>query len=252
MRFPAQTLSSALNQFYESASLHKIQRQLKLDFGSTVNPATIYRWISRYTKKAVDLTEDVSVRVGHIWIADETVLNLKSGRRKTRRGKALKEPPGEIPGERVWLWDIIDEKTRFLLATHVSPTRTSRDAQALMTRAARRTRRAPQVIITDKLSSYLEGIDQVFGDISRHWQSGPFELGVSTASIERLHGTIKDRTKVLRSLATRESARLFMAGWATHYNFFRPHSGLQGRTPAEAAGARTRVKSWADVVGAGG
>ncbi len=251
MRFPTPVIASALNQFYEAASLHKIQRQLRLDFGEAPDVSNIYRWVAKYTDKAVQLLRRVPVKVGPVWIADETVVKLKSGTRRGRRGLRLKEPSYDVPGERAWLWDAIDEDTRFLLATHLTPARTVRDAQALMTKAARRTGTAPHTIITDKLAAYGEAIDRVFGALTLHRTSGPFEIRNSTRAIERLHGTFKDRTKVMRSLATRESARLVISGWAVHYNWFRPHSGIGNRTPARAAGAKTRIRSWADVVGAG-
>ena len=115
--------------------------------------------------------------------------------------------------------------------------------------AAARTGQVPRFIITDKLQAYLGGIEETFGAWSKHVQSGPFELKHSTRDIERFHGTLKDRTKVLRSLANRESARLFLSGWPVHYNVFRPHRGLKGKTPGEVAKAKKLpFNNWADVV----
>ena len=62
-----------------------------------------------------------------------------------------------------------------------------------------------------------------------------------------MHGTIKSRTKVMRGLYTLESAKLFMAGWLAHYNFFRPHMSLKDRTPASVAGIRFPFRNWKDV-----
>lgn len=54
---------------------------------------------------------------------------------------------------------------------------------------------------------------------------------------------------MLRALANRDSAKIVLDGWLVHYNFFRPHSGLKGKTPAEAARAKgVPFASWADVV----
>lgn len=236
MRFPADAIASALNQFYESASLHKIQRQLRLNYDVAPDPSNVYRWVAKYTEIAVSLMDDVPVRVGDGWVADETVLKLKSGAKK---GK----------GENIWFWDIIDSDTRFLLASHLSRTRTIRDAQILMERARRRAGgKAPDLIFTDKLAAYLEGIERTFGADTVHVQSGPFKILQSTRDIERFHGTLKERTKVMRALANRESAKLVLDGWLVHYNFFRPHGGLKGKTPAEAAGVREGFKNWKDIV----
>lgn len=238
MRFPVEVIASAINQFYESSSLHKIRRTLKLDFDMQPDHSNILRWIVKYTKIAAREMNGLTVRVGNSWVADETVLKLKSE-----------------GGQNIWFWDIIDEKTRFLLASHLSISRFTKDAQTLMERAERRAGKAPKVVITDRLRSYLDAIERTWGADIEHVQSGPFikdRRGDSTRAIERFHGTIKDRTKVMRALANRESAKLMMEGWLVHYNFFRPHSGLRGKTPAEAAGARPVFRNWADVVRTGG
>lgn len=166
-----------------------------------------------------------------MWTADETALKLKSG-----------------SGEKVWLFDCIDENTKFLLASHLTPNRYTRDAQMLMIKAESRADRIPKMVITDKLRGYLDAIERTWGADTKHLQASPFTLGRSTRSVERLHGTIKDRTKVMRALANRESAKLVMDGWSVHYNFFRPHSGLRDKTPAQVANVKTPYKSWADIV----
>jgi hypothetical protein len=54
--------------------------------------------------------------------------------------------------------------------------------------------------------------------------------------VERLHGTNKEGTKRMRGLDEFESATKMVDGVRLAYNFMRPHSSLNGRTPAEAAG----------------
>jgi len=232
-RYSTDIIASAINQYYESASLHKIARQLRLDFGVSPSHMTIYRWIKSYTQKAVKDLADVPVKVGPRWVADETVIRLKSN------------------GRKIWFWDAIDDDTKFLLASHMSPTRTTKDAQVLMERAERRAMAIPESVTTDKLSSYLDAVERTWGADTKHVMSGPFvrsKVDDSTRAIERFHGTLKDRTKVMRALADKKSASLVLDGWLVHYNFFRPHQGLKGKTPAEAAGADAPYKSWKDVV----
>ncbi|MDP3062894.1 MAG: DDE-type integrase/transposase/recombinase [Chloroflexota bacterium] len=234
MQFPVPVMASAINQFYEAVSLRKIARQIKMDYGVAPSHMNIYRWVVRYSQKAAKALADVPVRVGREWIADETVLKLKS------RG-----------GENVWFWDAIDDKTKFLLASRLSETRTTKDAQALMERAEQRAGIVPKTIVTDKLRSYLDAVERTWGADTRHVKAGPFVRGKSedsTRAIERFHGTLKDRTKVMRALGNKRSAGVIMDGWLVHYNFFRPHSGLGSKTPAEVAGARTPFRSWKDVI----
>lgn len=51
--------------------------------------------------------------------------------------------------------------------------------------------------------------------------------------IERLHGTIRQRNKVMRGLGDIETAQTMMDGLRIYYNFMRPHMALGGKTPAQ-------------------
>ena len=53
---------------------------------------------------------------------------------------------------------------------------------------------------------------------------------------ERLQGTLRDRDKTLRGLKARDSGQTYIDGLVLHYNYFRPHGGLDGKSPARAAG----------------
>ncbi len=224
-------IASAINQFYESASLAKIQRQLQLSYGVRPDRSTIYRWIVQYSKKAARALSSVPVRTGSKWVADETMIRLK-----------------EKEGSKQWFWDIIDDKTRFLLASHLSESRSTKDAKILMERAAKRANKVPEIVITDKLAAYLDGIELVFGAGTKHLPAKKLTAKDGTQIIERFHSTFKDRTKVLRSFMRKGTAKIFTDGWLVHYNFFRSHSALGGKTPAEAASVDSSYKSWRDVV----
>ncbi len=228
MRFSADTISMAVNLFYSGLSIDAIRRQIDNLYQVYPSDSTVYEWIVRYSQEAVIKARRIKVKVGDLWIADETVL--------------------KIGGRNIWFWDIIDDETRFLLASHVSLTRTTRDAQVLFEKAARRADKAPKTIITDKLYAYLDGIELTFGADTNHIQSQGFTIQPNTNLIERFHGTLKSRTKVVRGLKNIESAITFTDGWLVNYNFFRPHEGLSNKTPAEAANSSFPYKSWKDIV----
>jgi hypothetical protein len=130
----------------------------------------------------------------------------------------------------------------------VSFNRGTHDAQMLMEEAKRKAGISPKTVTTDKLASYNDGIELTFGSDTYHKQSKPFtNAGDSTNKIERWHSTLKERTKVMRGLKDVESAIQFTDGFIVYYNFFRPHEGLNGATPAEAAGIDYKTKNWADL-----
>lgn len=58
--------------------------------------------------------------------------------------------------------------------------------------------------------------------------------------IERLHGTIRERNKVMRAIKKTNSA--VIEGQRIYYNHIRPHQSLNGKTPAQAAGIDLELK----------
>jgi len=229
MRLPTEQMATALHDYYDGgSSVRSIGRHILQETGSTPSTATIYEWIQRYTQYITDSIKSYQPKVGDVWVADETVLKLG--------------------GHNVWLWDIIDDKTRFLLASRLSQSRTTRDAQILMDRAIRTAGKEPKVVITDKLSSYL---DVSYGKDAEHRQGSPFSIkdsGESTSQIERFHGTMKARTKVMRGLKNIETAHDFVDGFLAYYNYLRPHESLDNKTPAEVAGIAYLYRNWDDVI----
>jgi hypothetical protein len=117
-----------------------------------------------------------------------------------------------------------------------------------MDKATERANRTPQVVITDKLAAYLDGVELAFGADAKHRQGSPFDIETNTNLIERFQGSLKDRTKVLRGLKRPDTARKFIEGWLIHYNYFRPHISLKGKTPAQKAGIVLSANDWLDVV----
>jgi putative transposase len=154
----------------------------------------------------------------------------------------------KVAGKNMWLWDVIDQRTRFLLATHITQSRNMRAAVAILTEANNRTVGLPKQIVSDGMSAYPDAIDRVFGSDSEHIRAKGLTAKENTNVIERFQGTVKERTKVMRGLKTLESAKVISEGFIIHYNFLRPHMTLKGQTPAYAAGIRVPFKSWIGLV----
>ena len=227
MQTSTKCVADVMNMYYEGLSEAEIRRNLIQQDDNYVSTGSVYNWVTRFTDLAVKEANQYKPKVSGVWIADETVI--------------------DIDGKNVWFWDIIDSDTRFLIASHMSYTRTSKDAEQLMKQAYERTGRIPRVIYTDKLRAYLEGIERVFGGDTKHTQGSPFDIESNTNLIERFHSTLKSRTKVMRGLRTIKSAQQFLDGWLVHYNYFRPHMSLNDKTPAEMAGINFPFRNWKDV-----
>jgi putative transposase len=228
MRISTNEISSALNLYYDGQSVRAIGRHFNQENGHTPSTATIYEWIQKYSQYLTESTKDYHpTGIGSEWVADETVL--------------------KIGGSQLWLWDIIDTHSRVLLASRLSRSRTTKDAQILIDRAVKFAGKEPKTVLTDQLPSYL---DMFYGKDAEHLQGSPFSTkdGESTSKIERWHGTLKARTKVMRGLKNFETALDFTDAYLAYYNFMRPHESLDGKTPAEFAGIKYPYRNWDDVI----
>jgi len=235
MRSTVEQIGNSITNYYNGLSLADVAVSLKETYNNPVDRSTVYRWLLKYSEEAIKLFQPIIPKVSDQWVADETAIKID---------------------ERLfWIWDIIDIDTRFLLATYLSPNRGTKEARILMELASKRAGKVPLIVYTDKLAGYLDGIELAFGADTTHIQGSPFEIGNDNNIIERMQGTIKDRTKVIRGFKTVPTAKLILDGFMVHYNFFRPHMSLkelppkgQDKTPAEVAKVIRPVRNWTELV----
>lgn len=241
MKTPAEQVSTALNLYYSGSSINAIREHLKEQCQHEPSSATVFEWVNKYTDAAISATKEYRPKVGDTWIADETYVRVD----ERKRGDSKVENPYVKSRKAKWIifWDIIDAKTRFLLASHVTTTRGTQDAKVLMDKAAKVAGKAPKVVVTDKLAAYLDGIELAYGGDTKHKQGAPFDIENNTNLIERFHGTLKNRTKVMRALKNRKSGQKFLDGYLVYYNYLREHETLEKR-PAEAARIDYPFKDW--------
>jgi len=72
---------------------------------------------------------------------------------------------------------------------------------------------------------------------------------LSNNIIERFHNTVKERYKVLRGYGSFGGAMNMLDGFVIQYNFLRPHTSLDFKTPAEAARLMLPVRNgWGDLI----
>ena len=165
--------------------------------------------------------------VGDEWIADETMINV--GNRK------------------VWFWYIIDTKSRYLLASRILNTRTTKDAEALIRQAGKVAGKSPETILTDGIWAYLDGIELVFDGDTEHIRSRPITTENSTSIIERFHETLKQHLHVIKNVRDIVTANELNDAWLVHCNFFQEHEALDNVPPAQKMG-NAPFKNWLAVM----
>ena len=230
-KMPADHIGAAIQDYYSGKSYKQIAETMAKEYGiPEPSKATIYEWVRDYSEKAVDQMEGQRVVTGDEWVADEMAV--------------------DVGGEKVWLWNVMDGKTRYILACHLSKERDARAAIETLRKATQTADKPPKYFFSDKLRSYLPALREVIPE-TKHYQSQGFDADINNNLSERLQGTYRDRIKTLRGLDSIETGQRYLDGWTLNYNLFRKHHSLRNQTPGYRAKMKPPFDSWADVVKAG-
>ena len=248
-QFTAEQIADAIDMYYSGMSYKQVAENME-DTYDVPEPskAAVHAWVKGYTRLAqrfmrgevgMDGTEatatgkPIFADVGGDWVADE--MQIKVG------------------GQRMWNWNIMDKKTRYILAARVSPTRDTNDAIELFEKAQWNALRDPDTITTDGLGSYVDAVKAVFPK-TRHIVSEGIYEEVNNNMSERLQGSFRQRIKTQRGHETQRTSQDYLDGWVLDYNHFKDHEAHRGGSPAEAAKVAQQVpwKDWEDIARLGG
>ena len=217
MCYDPRIVATTLDLYFKGVSLRKISDHLGQFYGLKIDHSTIHRWISKYTDIIEAYVASLEPDLGNVWHTDE--MKVKIG------------------GEWRWLWNVMDERTRFQLVSVITKTREVGDAR----KAFRKSKEVsggqkPLLMVTDGLASYRKAFNSEFYDhhqTSKHVADVGLQESLNNV-LERMHGSIREREKVMRGIKVDDTPIIPMN--MIYYNFVRSHQGLQGKTPAEAAG----------------
>ena len=218
MKYNPKIIALTLDLYFKGVSLRKISDHLRQFYSLNISYKSVYNWIEKYVGIMNEYVNEIQPDVGEVWHTDEMMVN--------------------IGGNWEYLWNVMDERTRFQLASVVSTERKTRDACMVFQKAKKNAGgRKPRFMVTDGLPSYKIAINKEFhtktNQTEHLWNVG-LEHHPNNNHIERLHGSIRQREKVMRGLKTEDTP--IVEGHRLYYNFVKPHEALEGRTPSEEAG----------------
>jgi len=147
----------------------------------------------------------------------------------------------------------MDNDTRFLLTSQIHKQREVKDVREVFTEAKERAKSMPIAVVHDGLRSYDEAFNKEFFTLANPRVQNVRSVGQRNGfnqNVERLHGTVRERDKVMRGLDNEESAKNFIEGFKIYYNFLRPYMGLNRLTPAEKSGIQLDLgeNRWEDLI----
>jgi len=227
MRFSLNTILTALTLYFlNNSSTRAISQFLLVTQNIKVSHVTIASWTNKFAPffkiKADKFKENLDLESDD-WHADETVVFIN--------------------GERYYLWLAIDSETRFILAFHLTKSRSVESAFTLINQAKEFGN--PTNFITDRLPSYNQAAKLLTN--TQHIPVKPMSNDITNNLIESFNKTFKAWYKAKKGFNSFEKANNLISLFIFHYNYIRPHGSLNRCTPAEVAGLKVDTlnkKSW--------
>ena len=148
MRFPKDQVYNAVDVRHEGLTLEKTRKSVSKAFKIVIKSvSSVLRWCIKFAKNDKQIIQGLSDLL-HV---DETEIEL-------------------FNGEKAWFWGVKDPATKKFVATHVSKTRTLKDAKYLFWEARRRFPPTywPKIIRTDGWPGYRRAIFEIFGPEVKH------------------------------------------------------------------------------------
>jgi transposase-like protein len=233
MRYPVFLIITALSMFYLGKnSFRNISLILRTAFNIKVSHTTIANWCTNFAP----LFDNIRIQLLPIldlssdeWHMDETVV--------------------KIAGRKHYLWLVIDSETRFVIGYHLSPHRDSPQAFSLLSEAANHGK--PDALVSDRYSAYKLPAKSIFQGV-KHIRVQSFKDDISNNLIECFNKQFKAWYKTKQGFSSFHTANNLISMFVFFFNFVRPHSALDGLTPAQVAGLKlTKKQKWEYLLVAG-
>ena len=245
MRNSSQKITLCLDLFFRGISTRKIQEHLQAFYPKNASWVSIYSWVIKYPKEIGKFTDTLKLKVGQEVQIDE----IEYHRRKSHKKR--------LGIDKNWFIDSIDTTTKFMVASEYEKSREKENLKSILNSIKNKTENQIKIITTDGLMAYANIVKKTFGYNNKE---GKYNIkhNVVNASqgegfnhpIERLHNSIRHRTKTFRGFhGSVDSAKAIMKGIEIYYNFITKHQKINC-CPYELAvpNLRLGINKWLDLI----
>ncbi len=194
MRNTPQKITCALDLFFRGLSTRGVQDHFKAFFPHNSDHSTILRWIRKYSIKISNYTDTLKLQTGSYIEVDE----MEYHRRKSHKKK--------LGIDKNWLINGIDVKTRFLVGSNYAKHRSQIELKKALLGVKDKSVNV-KIIQTDGLKNYIHLVKRTWGYDNK---AGEYKIEHRVKTqlkgegfniwVERLHGSIRQRTKTFRGL----------------------------------------------------
>jgi transposase-like protein len=231
MHATPQMITSAMQLYFSGESFRNSKRFLELQ-GVKISHVAVYKWIRKYVSLMQNYLDRIKPKVGDAWRTDELYL--------------------KISGDTKYLYAIMDDQTRYLIAQQVSDSKFPADIAPMFRKAKSIAGKRPNVLISDGAPNFNQAFKDEFftrrNPRTRHIRHIRLSGDINNNKMERFNGEVRDREKVMRGLKNSKDSKV-LDGYQIYHNYFRPHKGIGNITPAEKCGIKVEGENkWKTLI----
>lgn len=176
MHATPQMITSAMQLYFSGESFRNSKQFLELQ-GVKISHVAVYKWIKKYVTLMQNYVDKIKPKVGDAWRTDELYLKIK--------------------GNTKYLYAIMDDQTRYLIAQQVADSKYAADITPMFRKAKLIAGKRPGVLISDGAPNFNEAFKQEFftrrKPRSRHIQHIRLQGDRNNNKMERMNGEVRDR-----------------------------------------------------------
>jgi transposase-like protein len=224
-------ITGAMQLYFTGESFRNVQKFLKLQ-GVKVSHQTIWNWVHKYVGLMEEYLSKITPKVGETWRTDELFIKIK--------------------GDQKYLFAMLDDQTRFWIAQQIAENKGTSDVRPMFREAREITEKKPESLISDGAHNFHRAYMKEYWTAkaagrTQHISHVHLAGDMNNNKMESFNGELRDREKTTRNLKTVETP--ILKGMQLYHNYFRPHMGLDGDTPASRAGITIEGENpWITVI----
>jgi putative transposase len=223
MKTPLNMIQSAVSMYYNGVATITIRRQLLADYHIYPSESIVFKWIYKDTADTLAYTRDHQPKVGSRWMVFESSI--------------------VIGADKLWLLDVVDLTTRFLLVSRFSKNRNNEDKRSLLESAREKAQKAPDEILANR--RYSESTEAVFGPGVKQVNSKNQQDEIQLT--EYWHFVIRVRRRILHRQKLINFAQLILNGWIFYQNYVVTQKYLKEKTAAQEAAIEYNYKNGPEI-----
>jgi putative transposase len=220
-RYPAERSSATVWLYFRFPLSLRMVEEMLAARGISVTHETIRQWGLKFGREFANRIRRRAPRRGDKWHLDEVVVSFA--------------------GKKRWLWRAVDQDG-FVLDVLVQSRRDKKAAKRLFRKLLKKQGRAPRVLVTDKLKSYVAAKREIMPGVEHRQHKG------LNNRAENSHQPNRRRERIMKRFKSPRHVQRFLSAHDQFANVFPRRRDRD--TAANLRFGRTQAfTTWADVTG---